>query len=418
MRIRVHAAHVLPIATAPIARGWVDVQRGTVQRVGARTDPGGAVDAEVDLGAVVIMPGLVNAHVHFELSHLRGCVAPADSFITWVTHVLRARREQPSAGDDVIATAIDEAHRTGTVAFGDVGNTDAAVAPLRASGLDAWHFRELIGFRSGSGAGRAEAAWDDAERANRAVDGGKVRHGVAPHAPYSTAPDLVRAIVDGLRDEPARRSSIHLAEAPEELQLLRDGTGPWRALLEAFDTWDPAWEIPRSGPAAYLEGIGALHRHLLVVHGTQGTPDDLERLARAGSPLVVCARSNAWVGAGVPPVAEALHAGVRLAIGTDSLASVPDLDMFGEIAAVRRIAPTVAPAVLLHAATRGGADALGFEHLGTLAPGKSARLLVVALPPHVDDVEEWLTAGEVAAADLRWLRACLDEVGSGEGVFA
>lgn len=414
MRIRLHAEHLLPIAAPPLAGGWVELEHGRVVRTGGRPHADGPVDAEVDLGPVVVMPGLVNAHVHLELSHLRGRVPPADAFVAWVTTMLRTRRDVPAADGEVIAAAVDEAHRSGTVAFGDIGNTDAAVAPLAASGLDAWHFHEMIGFRGGTGAARAEAAWHDVGRSDQPAGQGHLRRGVAPHAPYSTAPDLIAGITRGLDADQTRRSSIHLAEGVEELQLLRDGSGPWRELLERFGTWDPDWTVPHADPVTYLERIDALHPHLLVVHGTQVTRAGLARLARAGTTLVVCARSNAWVGVGAPPVAEALAAGVRLAVGTDSLASVPDLDMFAELAALARLAPEVPASVLLRAATLGGAQALGLEHLGAVVPGTSARLLVVAVPAGVGDVERWLVSGEVQPAHVRWLPDCLHEAGIGE----
>src|SRR5690606_18623139 len=158
-----------------------------------------------------------------------------------------------------------------------------------------------------------------------------------------------------------RRSSLHVAESPEELQLLADGTGPWRAILERLGVWDAAWTPPGTSTVGYLAGLGVLHPRLLIVHGTQCSRDDLDMLARAGCTLVLCARSHAWVGVGTPPVAEALDAGVRVAVGTDSLASVSDLDMFQELAALRRLAPAVPSLTLLQSATLRGAEALGFD---------------------------------------------------------
>jgi cytosine/adenosine deaminase-related metal-dependent hydrolase len=118
---------------------------------------------------------------------------------------------------------------------------------------------------------------------------------------------------------------------------------------------------------------------------------------------VTCPRSNQWTGAGVPPIDEFYASGVRVAIGTDSLASVPDLNPFAELSAVRRLAPHVPAAMLLSSATRHGAAALGFAaDYGTIEPGKLADLIAVRLPDRVDDVEEYLVGG-IEPDQVSWL---------------
>jgi len=118
---------------------------------------------------------------------------------------------------------------------------------------------------------------------------------------------------------------------------------------------------------------------------------------------VCCPRSNVWTGAGTPPVARFYASGVRVAVGTDSLASVDDLNVFAELAAMRRIAPGVPASHLLGSATRIGAEALGFgAELGTIEPGKRAELIAVRVPEGVADVEEYLVGG-IESGDVRWL---------------
>ena len=123
---------------------------------------------------------------------------------------------------------------------------------------------------------------------------------------------------------------------------------------------------------------------------------------RRGATLVTCPRSNGHTGAGAPPIAEFYASGVRVAVGTDSLASTPDLNVFAELATMRALAPSVPASRLLDSATRQGARALGFEaDYGTLEPGKRARLLAVAdsdgarrcgrIPGHrVEPISSWL----------------------------
>jgi cytosine/adenosine deaminase-related metal-dependent hydrolase len=142
---------------------------------------------------------------------------------------------------------------------------------------------------------------------------------------------------------------------------------------------------------------------LLAVHGVRFEDDDLVRLRAAGATVVACPRSNRWTGAGEPPIERFYASGVRVAVGTDSLASVADLSVFNEMAEVRRLAPRVPAAGILESATRAGAAALGFAgELGSLAPGKRAELIAVRLPAGVTDVEEYLVSG-VDSGDVTWL---------------
>ena len=129
---------------------------------------------------------------------------------------------------------------------------------------------------------------------------------------------------------------------------------------------------------------------------------ELRRLAAVGATLVTCPRSNRWTGAGTPPISRFYASGVRVAIGTDSLASAPDLSVFAELAEIRRLDPSQPPATLLRSATRAGAEALGWSSRGAIAEGMDASLIAVRCPTTVDDVEEYLVNG-IASADVRWL---------------
>jgi cytosine/adenosine deaminase-related metal-dependent hydrolase len=139
------------------------------------------------------------------------------------------------------------------------------------------------------------------------------------------------------------------------------------------------------------------------VHGTQLDRAAIDALAARGATIVACVRSNRWVGAGTPPVREFYASGARVALGTDSLASAPDLNLFAELAALREIAPEIPAARLLESATRSGACALGFGgDLGTIERGKRAALIAVELPAPVADVEEYLVQG-VTSDRVRWV---------------
>ena len=153
----------------------------------------------------------------------------------------------------------------------------------------------------------------------------------------------------------------------------------------------------------FLDESGFLDARVLAVHGVQMTTEDLDRLVARGSTLVTCPRSNGHTGAGAPPIEDFYNYGVNVAVGTDSLASAPDLNVFAELATLRALAPTVSAGALIDSATRQGARALGFDaDYGTIEPGKLARLLVVDIPARTDDVEEYLVGG-IGPGDIRWL---------------
>ena len=140
--------------------------------------------------------------------------------------------------------------------------------------------------------------------------------------------------------------------------------------------------------------MGFIDQRVLVVHGVQFHERELARLAAKGATLVTCPRGNRLTGAGTPPMAEFYASGVPVAVGTDSLASVPDLNLFSELAELRRLAPDVPAARLLESATLDGARALGFEsEYGSIEAGKCAALIAVAVPPDARDVEEYLVNG-------------------------
>jgi cytosine/adenosine deaminase-related metal-dependent hydrolase len=215
--------------------------------------------------------------------------------------------------------------------------------------------------------------------------------------------ELFLAIGEATRDLPLPRTSVHLAESPEEVRLLADGAGPWQRRLLELGAWRIGWRAPGCGPGDYLCDLGLAGAGTLVVHGVQLTDAELARLAAAGATLVTCPRSNRWVGVGDPPVARFLASGIALALGTDSLASAADLNLFAELAALRRLTPDVPARRLLAMATDGGARALGLaDAIGTIAPGKRAALIGVDVALGAADPEEALLAG-VTPDRVRWV---------------
>ena len=394
------AAWVCPIDQPPIRDGVVVVDAGRIVAVrgqgsgigdqGSGTrDQGSGIR---DLGNVVLMPGLVNAHIHLELSWLRGRVPPADKFTDWVKRLMATRGGVERADDPTVLESlresIGELRASGTVAVGDISNSLASPAEMSAAGLDGVVFHELLGFKERDG------GLLDRTRDARTAAGSRFRVSLAPHAPYSTSPELFRAIRAEVSASSCPIMSVHLGESPEESEFLADGTGPWRGMLEFLGAWRDDWTIPGCTPVEYLDRLGVIDERTLVVHGVQFDDEDLGRLARRGATLVTCPRSNQWVGVGLPPIERFYRSGVAIAVGTDSLASVDDLNLFNELKTMHEIAPAVPAAKLLESATLVGARALGLDaELGSLTAGKRAEILAIALPGPVEDIEEHLVSG-------------------------
>ena len=211
--LRYHAAWVLPIASAPQRDGWVAVDGGRIVATGRRVPSDGA--AERDLGSVALLPGVVNAHTHLELSYLRDAVPPASEFVTWIRAVMAARRLRPDPGCAEIIESldrgIDEAVRCGTALVGDISNTLVPFAPLVRSPLSGVVFYELLKFNPPDAAALVAQALEQIHAL--AAESG-VRASLAAHAPYSVAPAVFRALRLAMdRDVSLSPCSVHLSES-------------------------------------------------------------------------------------------------------------------------------------------------------------------------------------------------------------
>jgi aminodeoxyfutalosine deaminase len=407
---------LLPITDRPLLNGWVALERGRVAAVGraGATLPIRDDAPLVDLGQYAVMPALTNAHVHLELSWLRGKVPRAECFTDWVPAMLQRRGAEAPDGPAIraaIVNAIDELRAAGTGLVGDISNSLATVAPLRASALDGVVFHEVLRLASAG----ADAVLDAALRAQESFGTtGRFPVSLAPHAPYSVSPRLFQGIRAAQSRTPFLPSSVHVGESPEEVELLETGTGPWRTLLDRLNAWDDDWTPPGRSPVAYLDQMRVLDGRLLAVHGVQCDDADLALLQARGATLVTCPRSNQYVGVGDPPVERFYRSGVAVAVGTDSLASNDALNLFSELARMRALAPRVPAASLLESATIVGAHALGFEDRARgIEPGAPSSLIAIEIPRDIVDVEEYLVSG-IAPAQVRWVDDLVTECGFAE----
>lgn len=330
----------------------------------------------------VVLPGLVNAHTHLELSALRGQVSGGRGFAGWAEAMLSARdRLGPERDVEAIDAGVGELLRAGTVAVGEVTNTLAAVPALATAPLVGRVFHEVFGLTRQSG--QAMLAEARAVRArmdvSSAVAGwpGNLSYSLSPHTLFTSYPELVRELLSEGRSRGARMS-LHLCEHAAERAMLADGSGPLGRFFAARGATDLDFSPPGLGPVAYARALGALASDVIAVHLTDARPDELSEVAAVGAPVVLCPRSNLHIEVRLPPLTDLLAAGLRPGLGTDSLASVPTLDVLAEAQALRQRFPAVPPRTLIAMCTGWGAQALGFGELGTLRVGRAPGIVTVA----------------------------------------
>jgi len=377
MTRRVYLARwVLPIVSPPIPDGAVVVDGTRIVWVGRASDaPEGL---RHDLGASILMPGLVNVHTHLELTAMRGFLEELP-FRRWIVHLTKAR-EASMNGDRGVAAArvgIAEGLLAGITTFGDASDTGRSLDAMLQMGVRGITWLEVFGPSPSQCAGAlAELRGRVDAFRPRATD--LVRIGVSPHAPYSVSDDLFAATAQYALDE-ALPVTVHIAESRDEWALVVEGEGEFADGLRARGIA----VAPRGvSPIALLDRLGVLRTRPLLIHAVRVTTDDQQRIAASGSPVAHCPASNAKLGHGVAPVMEMLGHGIRIGLGTDSVASSNRMDLLDEarLAVLQQRASLQRPDALsarrvLEMATMGGADALGLNgRIGSLEPGKEADL--------------------------------------------
>ncbi len=369
------AAFVAPMDGPVIRDGAVACRAGVITHVG----PAAAVilenrDLEVtDLGRSVLLPGLVNAHAHLELSDAPRPAGPM-GFSQWVIMLLNA----PPSGrslNDIIRGAMEQAARFGVTTIGDIARDPVPVRSLCEAASGATRvvsFGEVraMGARRGLLAERLETA---------AARWPGVAVGVSPHAPYSVEPAGYRRCLAVCRELDLPLTT-HLAETAEEADFLRDHSGPLREIWTAIGGFDE--EIPTfgGGPIRFAASLGLLeYAKTLLAHVNYCDDDELAILAAGEASVVFCPRTHAYFGHPPHRWREMLAAGINVAVGTDSLASSPTLDLLEDLRLLRRLGPEVPAEEVWRIGTARGAAALGLTDVGSLAVGKRADAVAFAV---------------------------------------
>src|SRR3989454_3344448 len=330
--LRIRAGSVHPVTAPPIEDGAVLVDdRGTIAAVGPHTlvpTPPGA--RELEFPRATVVPGLVNTHMHLELTHLAGKNAEAE-FADWI-RALRALKDATTAEEFSAAAerGVRDAWAAGVTCVADTGSTGAPLEALARLGGRGIYYQEVFG------PDPAQCAASMAEL-RRALDrlrpfaSSLLSLGVSPHAPYTVSEPLYGAVADLARRD-ALPLAVHLAESREETTLVRDGAGSFAEALRARGIPVTAHHC---SPVQYLVQLGVLERATgwLCIHCVQVDERDVAILRDSGAAVAHCPRSNRVHGHGPAPLTAFPRAGLPLGLGTDSVGSVGDSRLWSQAAA-------------------------------------------------------------------------------------
>jgi cytosine/adenosine deaminase-related metal-dependent hydrolase len=379
--IRYHARWVLPISRPPLEHATVVEHEGRIVFVGPRTDAPPGTD--VDLGEVALLPGLVNAHTHLELTVMRGFLEDL-AFRSWITRLTRARRAAltPDALVESARAGIAEGLLAGITTYADTNESGAPFQALLQMGVRGIAYQEVFGpdpAQCAEALGGLRAKVGVLRRDQSTL----VSVGVSPHAPYSVCDALFQATGKYARED-GLPVAIHIAESEDESSLVRQATGLWAD--DHRQRGIPT--VPRgASPIRMLERTGVLDARPLLIHCVRADADDIGVIARHDCSVAHCPASNAKLGHGIAPLFAMLEAGIRVGLGSDSVASNNRMDLLDEARlailmqrAVLKRHDIISAAAALELATLGSARAIGLgAEIGSLDVGKAADLAAFRL---------------------------------------
>jgi len=388
------ASLVVPITAPAIVDGAVAVRARRIMHVGERAWVVGQLrERGVDFTEVawdgILMPGLVNAHTHLQYTGMHAVgQGTYQGFSSWVEAFNAGYAGRSSWREDAAAGAA-LLLASGTTAAADVVTDAPAATALHDAGLHGIAYWEVMDWTNEDWAARGRDSVERALQAMPTTPGA----GLSPHAPYSLEVDALLEIPDIARER-AARLHIHLAESEIERAFDHDAAQPWHTHRPASLA-----QVRQAGlgisATGYVDQLGVLGPDCHVAHGIYMTADDRALLRARQTTVALCPRSNAVIGLDAPPVAAYLREGNPLAVGTDSLASSPSLDLLEDVAALARLAREQGYSDrnlamrLLGAATLGGARALGLEvgpeRTGHLAVGARADLALFDMGGHDEE---------------------------------
>ncbi|HYR31320.1 MAG TPA: amidohydrolase family protein [Gemmatimonadales bacterium] len=367
--LRVRAGRVYPVTAPPLDDGAVLVgSDGRIAAVGPHSRVPSPPAAELlQYRDAVLVPGLINCHTHLELTHLAGQNREAD-FTRWIRRVRDLKQETPA--EQFLAAArqgVRDGWARGVTCVADTGDSGAPLRALTELGGRGIYYQEVFG-PDPAQLEESIAGLRAAVDLLRGYASTRARVGISPHAPYTVSAPLYRAVADYARSEHLP-IALHLAESHAETELIRDGAGPF---ADALARRGITFAAQQASPVDYLHRLGVL-REALCIHCVQIDARDIGLLKTANAAVAHCPRSNRAHHHGTAPLAALRTAGVPTGLGTDSVVSVGDLDLWAEAGAAGLDEEDA-----LRMLTIEGARALGWDsEIGSLEVGKAGDLAVL-----------------------------------------
>ena len=366
------AKYVMPNSRTIIENGVVAIQGSRIVDIGRYPTVQNSGTAPThDFGEAVLMPGLVNAHTHLDLTSSADSVQRTPKFTDWVFQIVGKRN--PSTVEPSVREGVQQSLAGGVTTVGDIDGTGGSVQVLRDTPIRKVVFCEALGFfgeHAATGLARLTAYLDSPP-----VPDSLLTPALSPHAPYSTSADIYRqCVASGLS------VCTHIAETKEELEFLSSGTGAFVGYLEAFGISTAGWHPPQATPMQYMKTLGVLRKKSLLAHCNYLTDADVTILAESGASVVFCPRSHHYFYHTDHPVLQLIESGINVAIGTDSLASNWSLSLLDELKFLARTQPCIRPETLFDMVTCNGAEAVGLIQVGRLEKDWQADIIAVKIP--------------------------------------
>jgi aminodeoxyfutalosine deaminase len=332
----------------------------------------------VDWGMAILIPGLINAHAHLELTDLHNRLNGFTSFTDWILRLIGGRQAWTS--ENYKASARKGAQlslSSGTTLAGDITSSGVGWNACSDNDLRRVVFEEVLSLSPD----RAEPVLAHLiDLFNCAEVRPRQKHGLSPHAPYSVGAELYCRTAELARSQ-RRLLATHVAETEGEIQFLLAGTGEFRDFLTKIGALPDNWKPPKTSPIAYLDSLNVLCPSCLLIHCNYLDNESILRIAKTHSSVVYCPRSHSFFGHENHPIRKLLDSGINVALGTDSLASNDSLSILDEMRHLFANRKDIRPQEIFQLATANGALALGFGGiLGCLEPGYLADMTALSLP--------------------------------------
>lgn len=366
---------VHPVSTPPIEGGMVGVENGRIAIVGKWDGR-----PSTDLGEIILMPGLINAHCHLDYTVMRGAIFSSTSFSQWVRRLNELKRTLSDADYlDSIRSGFQELLQHGTTSVFNIESFPGLMAAMPPPPIRTWWFLELMDVKSRVHAEEVMTRALDVFEDRTAGAGG---FGLSPHAPYTTSPELYRQ-AKFCCEKYNMPIMTHLAESDEEFEMFRNARGRLYEFLKGLGR--KTSDTGRLTPVAHLLSENALPAGALLTHMNFLEEGDWARLRDKNFSILHCPRCHEYFGRAPFPLERFLREGFNVCLGTDSLASNRSLNMFSEMQCAAQRHPDVAPKTLLEMVTLNPAKAIGYGgRLGEIRVGAEADLIAV---PHAGRME-------------------------------